>query len=537
MSQYITKNKSTGAQGQQEMAEERIAYLEEENSYLRQIIEHIPGNLFWKNTNNIYLGCNRNQADILGLSSPDEIVGKSTEECLGKKAAMEVNEADLLILSSGKECYFEEEGWDEHNQKAVYLTKKIPLFDANNNPVGLIGSAFNITDRKNMEMELKIAKEKAESSDRAKTQFLAMMNHELNTPLGSIIGLIDLIKQGCLSAEEEQSAINTIETCSHYLLGLVNEVLDFSRLDNNHDSLNMNTVNITELMNEAYNLLQIPAHNKGLELQLEFIRPIRHPILINHRALLQILINLANNAIKFTEKGQVSIRVNALQKKTSTALEIAVTDTGCGIPADKLDYIFEPFKQLDNNYIRQSSRHGTGLGLAIVKKLLAKLGMQISVSSSLGNGSTFTIRGKFKTSHAKPHLSAKNTTPNKEMLAIKKEFRILLVEDDPVIQYIHRKMLEEYKCNIDIAPNGREAIRLFDQHDIAFVDVTLPDINGFEVIKALREKSKMPIVALTAHTGEIERKECLKAGANRFESKPISRETLREILVKYVGKK
>lgn len=548
MSQYITKKLSNSAKKKRtdsKKKQEKMLYLITENATLRNIVNNIPGNVFWLNQDGVYLGCNMAMAASIGFRSTDEIVGKRNEDFIeNKKIAHAIDQTNQEIMASGQEYYIEETGADVGGQPAVYLSKKAILYNLKGNPAGIIGISFNITDRKIMEKELRIAKEKAEASDQAKTQFLAMMNHELNTPLASIIGLINLIKHGSLSNQEENNIIDTIENCTEHLLDLVNEVLDFSRLENSNRIVRKNTVDIKEVVTELHDLLQITANNKGIELEIRFQHEIDKAILTDRRILLQILINLVNNAIKFTDKGKVVLEVKSnLREPKHMKLEIAVSDTGCGIPADKVDFIFEPFKQLDHHYTRQSSRHGTGLGLAIVKKLLTQLGMEIIVTSTQGLGSTFTIKGEFETTENKSTksplpLSKTRSSPTKKITKpVTAEFRVLLVEDDPIIQFIHKKMLEEYKCEIDIAPNGREAINMFNQHDIVFVDLTLPDISGFEVIKAIKKLGNSPIVALTAHTGEIERRGSLKAGANKFESKPISRDKLRKILGYYLNKK
>lgn len=549
MSQYITKNKLTGAQINKQIQnmEEKIAILETENIFLHNIISHVPGNVFWKNAKGEYLGCNNSQAKFFNLSSPEKIIGKRNQDFLSRDIAEELDKTDMEIITSGKEHCIEEAASDTNAQPVCYLTKKTPLYDQQGKLIGIIGVGFDITERKRMEKELVIAKQKAEASDHAKSQFLAVMNHELNTPLASIIGLIDLLKHGGLPKDEEKNIIETIEKCTHHLLGLVNEVLDFSKLEKHNYIVDKSYVNLTSLVKEVYNLLYIPAKEKKLKLKTSTDQNFNKAILTNSSMLLQILINLINNAIKFTNQGQVNLQVNILDQTTSTCmLEIVVSDTGNGIAADKLELIFEPFQQLEDGYTRQSSRYGTGLGLAIVKKLSEQLGMEIKVQSTLGQGSTFTLTGEFKTCDSVtpiPELSVATKKTNKitiktsKLMIAAKQPRILLVEDDPVIQYIHKKMLEDFKCRVDVTAYGRDAIKILDQYDIAFVDISLPDINGFEVIQSMREFNpacKTPIVALTVHNGKKEKQSCLNAGANKFATKPISRAQLRKILMKYV---
>jgi PAS domain S-box-containing protein len=554
MSQYITKNKLTSAQMLKllKKQEKMILSLQSENTTLRNVLEHIPGNIFWMDIEGKYLGCSTGIARIFNFSSTDEIIGKCNKDLFDQNVASALDSTNQAILASEKEVYLEEVGSTVNQQPTIYLTKKAPLRDKNGKIIGLVGSSFDITDRKKMEHELHIAKEKAVSSDHAKSQFIAVMNHELSTPLASIIGLINFLKQGNLTEDEHKKIIETIENCTHHLLALVSEVLDFSKLEKGNSNINNTFVDLSSLIGEVYNILNIHANNKGLEIQIKIDKKINASIYTDTRILLQILINLVNNAIKFTEKGYITIEAKLIEQKShAVKLEIAVSDTGCGIPADKLDIIFEPFQQLEDTYIRQSSRFGTGLGLAIVKKLCEQLGVNIQVSSTKGQGSTFSLTGEFKTSAlpsaANTDFATKEKNPTRKigpktgriMLAAKK-LRVLLIEDDPVIQYIHKKMLEQFKCRVDIASTGREAIEMLNQHDIVFADISLPDISGFDVIKMIREQNPenhIPIIALTVHTGKKEKQACLKAGANKFISKPITQIQLRKILTQILMEK
>ncbi len=555
MSQYTTKNKSSRLQNHCMIKEKDniISKLEDDNLTLRSIIDHIPANVFWLDKNGFYLGCNKSTANTVGLDSPNQLVGKCNNDLLDKTMADPLNRTNAVVIKTGEDSYLEEKGISSDGSPADYLTKKSPLLNKQGEIVGVIGVSFDITDRKRIETELKIAKEKAEASDLAKSQFLAMMNHELNTPIVSIIGLIDLIKQNQIPLEEKNNIINTIENCTRHLLNLVNEVLDFNRIEKGKSRVRKSPINVSALINEVYNILFIRANEKGLKLNIHYSNKINKAIYSDYGVLLQILLNLAANAIKFTDTGEVSIHANLLYSdKDKMVLEFSIKDTGIGIPVDKLELIFEPFQQLEECYVRQTSRHGTGLGLAIVKMLCQQLDMKINVTSIPNVGSTFSVIGKFdicentninssdihsaqKIPYAENFLST-NMAEDESILSAKKP-RILLVEDDPVIQYIHNKMLEEFKCQVEIIAHGRDVIKSMEEYDLIFVDLSLPDISGFDVIKSLREKNihrTTPIIALTAHTGIKEKEISLEAGANEFQTKPISREQLKKILIQHI---
>jgi len=525
--------------------EKKITFLESENTLLHNVIAQVPGHVYWMNKEGTYLGCNNANAQFFGFSSPDGFIGKCHNDFFNPDIAKQLHKVDQGVIASGKEYYVEEESVDTNNHPAIYLTKKTPFTNHEGETIGVIGVSFDISDRKKMEHDLKIAKEKAEASDHAKSQFIAVMNHELNTPLASIIGLVDLLKNGNLPPSEEKNMLSTIKNCTQHLLNLVNQVLDFTRLEKGNSHVDKTFINLSSVIQEVYNLLYITAKNKGLELRVHFNQHINTSIFTDPHILLQILINLVNNAIKFTQKGHVTIQVNVNSQKAQTImLELAVIDTGIGIPADKLESIFQPFHQLKDAYTRESSRNGTGLGLAIVKKLSEQLNIKINVSSKPGQGSIFSLMGEFKTCDdntlTTPVLTpSKKTSANKtniktsDLTIAAKKLRILLVEDDPVIQYIHRKMLERFQCHIEIVSNGHDAIKTENEYDIVFVDISLPDISGFEVIKTLRNQKPptLQIIALTVHTGKKEKQACIQAGANKFINKPITQAKLRKILM------
>lgn len=525
------------------------------NISLKEIISHMPGNVFWKDRAGYYLGCNNNLAKLLGLKSPDEIVGKRIKDFqIGKEFVVGIKESDEQIMRSKKGQFLEEAGVDLQGNPAIYFSQKIPFLNEHHRVVGLLGISIDITQQKRMEEELKIAKEKAEASSRAKSQFLAVVNHELRTPLTCVTGLIEFLKQDHLSTREKKGMIKAIESSTNYLLNLVNDMLDFSRLETGEFNLRTTKVNLNSLIDKTCLLLKPLAEKKQLQLIYRYpFEDIPKYILTDAVLLSRILVNLMSNAIKFTEKGQIIIEIKLLQQTGRQArLEILVHDTGLGIPEDKLNVIFEPFQQLSDAYTRQSSRSGTGLGLTIVEKLAELINGNIHVTSQLGKGSTFSIEGTFNL----PNVRKKTRTVNKQMsvdekLVHSKRYHkempqfseankptILLVEDDPMIQFIHQKMLTDLGCQVDVVSHGQTAIDQLRHHHLAFIDISLPDMSGFEVIKAIRNRFdaiKFPIIALTVYTGKEEKAACLAAGANEFVSKPISSQRLKKIIGRYLS--
>ena len=424
---------------------------EEEIFSVKEILALMPGNIFWKDKEGRCMGCNNNLAKFFGRQSPDEMIGKRNADYMPKEYAENLDCIDQDIMHSKQGRYVEEIVSDLNNQLAYFFTHKIPLFDRAGEVVGILGISLNITEHKKMEKELKIAKEKAEASNRAKSQFLAVMNHELRTPLTGILGLVTILKNGDLSENEIKNSIEDLENCSQNLLSLVNNVLNFSRLEaGKYNSKMMAPAHLNTLINEVLSITSGLAKNKGLELHTQFDQQLSKHILTDAGFLRQILINIVNNAVKFTEKGYVAIHTKVLQQSSKKAkIEIAIHDTGPGIPPEKLGLIFEPFQQLEDTYTRQSSRGGTGLGLAIVKRLTALLHMEINITSKPGKGSTFTLIGEFETTaciqnNSKELTVAPRETPSQEIyLARKKQkLKILLIEDDIIVQRIHKKNVD-----------------------------------------------------------------------------------------------
>lgn len=635
---------------------------EEELLSLKEIIALLPGNIYWKDRKGVYQGCNNNMASIYGLSSRHEVLGKIDEDVMGAELAAPVYQLDNEVMDNDMEVSREEVGYDVNKDPAIYLTRKIPLHNRAGKVIGLLGLSFDITERKRMEEELLYAKEKAEAANRAKTEFLAVASHELRIPLTGILGLANFLNEGNLSTKEEKEYIKLILESGKHLLAIINDVLDFAKLEAEKFELAPTSLNLKELIEEVVAMLTAPAKNKGLDLLVSYESDIPHTIQGDSRALRQMLVNLVGNAIKFTQHGHVAIKVHNLERSHYTVrLQLIVEDTGIGIPADKLETIFERFEQVDSSYTRKQG--GTGLGLSITKKLVELMGGNIYVTSELGKGSAFHITIEFhlqdqeaielpwESYAAKVRVLVIDDTPRgavickhigcsncetisgdkalhtimsaqqlgepydvvivdqqlrtnepvellrairvqknlqkpmplllvssgslKEKhianaegffdvvvkpvqpiafqtiltsawerwieLSEKKKplaLKILLVEDDKVVQLVHKRMLTSFGCDVIIAKNGKEALEMWaDGHDVIFVDVGLPDISGFEVIKNIRQQEngphKIPIIALTGYTGESEKQACLEAGANEVATKPIEPQDLQDILSRY----
>lgn len=519
-----------------------IEELQEEILALKTIIGAMPGNVYWKSIEGHYLGCNQNMDSIIQFVSSTDLRNKNERELMEANLANIIQQIDLSILKSNEEQSIEEPGLDLEGRPAIYLTKKKPFYDAEGNIKGILGISFDITERKKMEASLAAAKQKAEAANRAKSRFLAIVSHELRTPLTSIIGFANLLAESQLSPEKQQEYVQHIINSGGYLLSLVNDVLDYSRLETRNMVLAPTPINLKKLINETVTMLNVANQLKGTLLQVNYAANAPEYIIADSRALRQIFINLISNSIKFTNQGRITIHVNVLKVQNNTVnLKIAVEDTGIGIPIEEQPHIFNKFYQIGDTYTRHANFTGTGLGLAIVKKLVKLMKGNIRVKSTLGVGSIFYFTLSFPLAE-KNELEMPLPEETKKSISLdrKSPLQVLLIEDNPLIQLIHQHMLEKLHCQVDIAENATTALRMLKkEYDILFVDIGLPDIDGFELIKIMKNsiyvKKTTPIIALTGYSEEEEIQRCLSAGANEVAIKPISDEYLEKLLERYVS--
>lgn len=533
--------------------------------YYETIIGCMPGNVYWLDKHGKTVGCNKNVLTMFGLDSIVQFKGLSFED-MGRighwtdTAIQSFKQDTLDVLHTGTpKLNIEEPPIPHHDGRIIYfLTHRVPLFDNKKNIIGVVGISIDITERKQLEIELREEKERAEAANNAKTEFLTNMRHDIRTPLSGIVGYSELLKSESTESRIKEYADNLISS-SHALLNLMDEVLEAVRVSSGEIPMLKRKFNLRKTFDQVIALNQARAHEKKLNLSLTVDTNLPNFVIGDKIRIHRIALELIGNALNFTDSGYVSVDVTLAKKEErQLVIKLTVTDTGMGIPKDKQQEIYLQFKRLTPSY--QGIYKGAGLGLYVVKQFVEELGGEIYVSSESRKGTRFTCliplqaplldddSGidehedlKAETAYMTPAKHQPYKDPSISVPHNKTAALILVVEDNYIAQTVAKALLTQLACAVDVASNGIDALELCKKkhYDLIFMDIGLGDgMDGYEVTQHIRncstEIKNTPIIALTAHGGDESRQRCIETRMDAVLTKPLTQANAIDILKSFI---
>ncbi len=501
--------------------------LRDQQFYTRSLIESNIDALMTTDPSGIITDVNKQMEALTGCTR-DELIGAPFKSHFTDPDRAEAG--IKLVLNEKKVTDYELTACNRDGKRTVVSYNATTFYDRERTLQGVFAAARDVTERKRVELELKQAKAVAESANRTKSDFLASMSHEIRTPMNAIMGIADLLAKTPLSPEQDKY-VQIFRRAGDNLLNLINDILDLSKVEASQLELEQTGFSLNDLIEKVIEMVAARAEEKGLVLLWEVAPDVSPALVGDPTRLRQVLLNLVGNAIKFTKTGEVSLRVT-LEGDSSvpTALRFTVTDTGIGIPQEKLGEVFERFTQADSSTTRRFG--GSGLGLTICKRLVELMGGRIWVESRIGDGSVFSFVVPFEiwAGVTWPATAPDPTVAESALPAL----RILLAEDSPDNCTITIAYLEGTPYQVEIAESGAVACEMFaaGHYDLVLMDRQMPVMDGLTATRTIRAweqangRSPTPIIALTASALKGDRETCLAAGCTAFLTKPIKQEVL-----------
>jgi PAS domain S-box-containing protein len=501
----------------------------------RAFMNNIPAIASIKDTDGRFLYINEPMSRIFEISL-DDVLGKNTSDCM-PEADPAILLHDQEVVSLRRVLQHEEVLPTPDGAAHFWLTLRFPLVE----PEGrlLIGAvSVDITDRKRAESELRGAKEAAEAANLAKSTFLANMSHEIRTPLNGIVGMTDLALETELTPEQREF-MDTVKISADSLLGVINDILDFSKIEAGKLDIEAVDFNLRDCLEGTMRMLALRADEKKLELLCEVASEVPQIVLGDSTRVRQVVTNLVGNAIKFTDKGEVSLKVVVdAQNGTEHILHFTVTDTGIGIPREKQKSIFLAFTQADTSTTRKYG--GTGLGLTISRRLVELMGGKIWVHGEVDRGTQFHFTVRLGVSDSKPIVVAP-IVPTE----ILRNVKVLVVDDDRTSRRILEGMLGRWKMMLKSVESGAEALAELsaaqeagDPYALILTDLRMPKMDGFDLVERIRSKPELSaaaIMMLASAGNSGDGMHCQELGVAAYLMKPIRQSDLREAIVRVLG--
>ncbi|WP_131794956.1 ATP-binding protein [Fluoribacter gormanii] len=505
------------------------------HDYYENIIALMPGHVYWLDKNNVFLGCNDLQAKSAHLQSRKEIVGKTNYDMPWKDQAEILNKLNKLVMETGIPHTAEEYAVKAEGM-GIYHSQKVPLRNQRDEIIGVLGISLDITEHKKMEAALRRAKENAEVANQAKTEFIENMSHDIHTPLSGIVGMSRLLEEKAEDPERKQYA-RWIHESGEQLLDLLNGVMEIVAADNlRENDVHEELFELRKNIKDIAHLVQPTLEMKKIKLNIEIDDTAPNSFITDSTKLHRVLLNLVGNAIRFTDKGIVTIKVETLSHENSYAqLRFSVIDTGIGIPPELKGKIFDRFFRATPSYKR---RHGGyGVGLHVAQKYLSLLGGEINLESEVGKGSTFYFTLTMKIGYNENHTLAYNETN-----AVKKETGshaplILLVEDNIISLHMIENVVEQAGYQFYSAIDGEHALELLETNDFDLIitDIGIAGISDKNLVQCVRDmekqaqKTPVPIIGLTTNTSAA-KNNSMRSEMNKILTKPIHLKMLQEVV-------
>ena len=419
----------------------------------------------------------------------------------------------------------------------------VPILNDAGQPRGALAAFIDITLLKQAEEQLRRAKQDAETANQVKSEFLANVSHEVRTPLTGMMNMLDLLERSELD-EIQQELLDLTQKSATTLLHLIEDILDFARIEAGKLTFKTEPFRLRHWFEELIAPFEVKASAKNIGLHWSLVESLPDLVASDPKRLRQVLANLIENSIKFTEGGSIDVLLEPAKEQPldteQILIDIQVNDTGIGIEKSKLDSLFKSFSQIDSSHSR--SHGGLGLGLAISRKIVSELGGVLEASSTVGEGSRFICRVPLMPVSSESSSFGTGNGAKQEPEFQEKALLVLLVEDNQAIREGMRKLLTHFKWQVRAAEDGHQALELWDKEpfEAILMDVQMPGIDGLEVTKKIRKKQQgngrhIPIIGLTAHALQKNREECLQAGMDDVLVKPVNIKTLQQMVYRVIG--
>lgn len=520
-----------------------VAYAEAIRDYYENILTHLPYNVYWKDQNLVYQGCNKQMASVVGLL-PDDIKGQTDKDLVWKNEASILNQVDREVIDNETKLQVEETVQLADGRKQTYLSNKVPLYRFDNHThqvMGLVGISVNIEPLKRLEKSFRQTKHELELANKAKNILTSKITHDIRNPLSSILMMARNIQEGSCDPEEQAQYISAIITCSQQLLDLVRNLLESGKQGEQALTINDSPFNLRALMRQIENELSIRARQDQTQYRVHFDPQIPARLMGDAMQLRRVLYNLSDNALKFTKQGYVDVYVDFLEwtRKNELTLQFQVKDTGLGIPKSKLMSIFGDYEQLSSQeHMNSTSKWGgVGLGLAIVQELVQAMGGQVHVESEVGRGTNFWFNLNFTKAPADDVANVEQGGHHSNQQLSSSRARLLIVEDEAISLQAISHLCKNQNCQVDTASNEREALEQLNHYhyDLVLMDMFLGNEEGIEVVKRYwaehpTQETIPTFYALTANSSQEQQQACIEAGMQGVIVKPLTKERLNSIL-------